>query len=214
MGGPMRSGRTLAGATALVVAMALSACGSSGGGGSSGGSDPAKPDYAGGVASPQIGAPPLKLDDSLGQPVNIDDYRGKAVLVTFIYTHCPDVCPLIVGHFHSALAKLGPDAGKFQIIAVSVDPKGDTPKTVKKFLADHQMTGKMKYLIGSRPQLEKVWKAWHIKAASTATKNNPDAVEHSALIYGIDGSGKITTIYPANFSPQMIVHDVPLLASQ
>jgi protein SCO1/2 len=214
MGGPMRSCRTLAGATALVVAMALSACGSSGGGGSSGSSDPAKPDYAGGIASPQVAAPPLKLDDSLGQSVNIDDDRGKAVLVTFIYTHCPDICPLIVGHLHSALAKLGPDAGKFQIIAVSVDPKGDTPKTVEKFLADHQMTGKMKYLIGSRPQLEKVWKAWHIKAASTPTKSNPDAVEHSALIYGIDGSGKITTIYPANFSPQMIVHDVPLLASQ
>ncbi len=95
-----------------------------------------------GIATPQIAAPPLKLDDSLGQPINIDDYRGKAVLVTFIYTHCPDICPLIVGHLHAALSKLGPDAKDFQIIAVSVDPKGDTPKTVKKFLADHQMTGR------------------------------------------------------------------------
>jgi protein SCO1 len=199
---------------ACAATVGLGACGGSSSGGGSSNGDPAKPHFAGGVATPQIAAPPLKLDDSLGQPVNIDNYRGKAVLVTFIYTHCPDVCPLIVGHLHAALAKLGADAGKFQIIAVSVDPKGDTPTTVKKFLADHQMTGKMKYLIGSRPQLEKTWKAWHIQAASKATKNNPDAVEHSALIYGINGSGKITTIYPANFKPQMIVHDVPLLASE
>jgi protein SCO1/2 len=206
----MSRGWALAGAIALICSFALAACG-----GSSSSGDPAKkPNYAGGIATPQVVAPPLQLKNSLGQPVNIDDYRGKAVLVTFIYDHCPDICPLIVGHLHTALEKLGADQSKFQIIAVSVDPKGDTPKTVKKFLADHQMTGKMQYLIGSRPTLQKVWKAWHISAASRPTKNNPDAVEHSALVYGIDGSGKITTIYPANFRPQMIVHDVPLLASQ
>src|SRR5262245_42992255 len=115
--------RALSVAVAVSVsAIGLGACGSS----SSPNSDPAKPNYQGGVASPQVKAPPLKLDNSLGQPVNIANYRGNAVLVTFIYTHCPDICPLIVGHLHSALEKLGPDANKFQIIAVSVDPKGDT----------------------------------------------------------------------------------------
>ena len=53
---------------------------------------------------------------------------------------------------------------QLQIIAVSVDPEGDTPKTVKAFLADHQMTGRMQYLIGSRLQLEKTWSDWHIVA--------------------------------------------------
>jgi protein SCO1 len=155
--------------------------------------------------------PPLALKNSLGQPVNIDSYRGKAVLVTFIYDHCPDVCPIIVGNLHTAQKELGPEASKLQIIAVSVDPKGDTPTTVKAFLKQHQMTGKMQYLIGSRPQLERTWKAWGI--AARVPKNSPDQVEHSALIYGISGSGKITTIYPANFKPAEIVNDVPLLAS-
>ena len=191
------------------VALGVAACG-----GGSSSSDPGTPKYLGSVASPQLPAPPLKLDNSLGQPVNIKDYRSKAVLVTFIYDHCPDICPLIVGHLHTAQAELGPQARKLQIIAVSVDPEGDTPKTVKRFLAEHQMTGKMQYLIGSRPRLERTWRAWHIKAASKATKNNPDAVAHSALIYGINAAGKITTLYPANFSPRMIVHDVPLLAAQ
>jgi protein SCO1/2 len=145
--------------------------------------------------------------------VNINDYQGKAVLVTFIYDHCPDICPLIVGNLHAAQNELGKQASKLQIIAVSVDPKGDTPKTVKGFLADHQMTGRMQYLIGSRPQLENVWHKWNIVSRSDPSRNDPDAVEHSALIYGISGSGEMTTVYPANFKPKQIVHDVPLLAS-
>ena len=47
-----------------------------------------------------------------------------------------------------------------------------------------------------------------------AGTKNPDQVEHSALIYGISGSGKVTTLYPANFKPAQIVHDVPLLAAR
>jgi len=168
-----------------------------------------------GITAPEIKpAPPLALRDSVGKPVNIRDYRGKAVVVTFIYDHCPDVCPLIVGNLHAAQKELGPEASKLQIIAVSVDPRGDTPKTVKAFLKAHQMTGRMQYLIGSRPLLEKVRSAWHIVARSSPKKRNPDLVEHSALIYGISASARITTIYPANFKPAQLVHDVPILASQ
>jgi protein SCO1 len=172
------------------------------------------PNFDGAVAKPTKPVPPLQLNNSLGQPVNIADYKGKAVLVTFIYDHCPDICPLIVSNLHAAQNQMSSAERKqLQIIAVSVDPKGDTPKTVNGFLADHQMTGRMQYLIGSRPQLEKTWADWNIVAKNSPKKGNPDAVEHSALIYGISGSGKITTLYPANYKPKQIVHDVPLLAS-
>lgn len=135
------------------------------------------------------------------------------MLVLFIYDHCPDICPLMVSNLHAAQSQMSAsEREQMQIIAVSVDPKGDTPITVKHFLAEHQMTGRMQYLIGSRPQLENVWSDWNIVAKSDPTRKNPDAVEHSALIYGISGSGKITTLYPANFKPQQITHDVPLLA--
>jgi protein SCO1/2 len=202
-----------AGALFLLALGGAVGCGSSG---SSSTADAPSADasLAGGLVKPPTQEPPLKLDNSLGQPVNIADYRGKAVLVTFIYDHCPDICPLIVGNLHAAQSQLGNEADKVQIIAVSVDPKGDTPKTVKAFLADHQMTGRMQYLIGSRPQLENAWTDWHIIAKNSKKKGNPDAVEHSALIYGITGSGQLKTVYPANFKPKQVVHDVPILASQ
>jgi protein SCO1 len=194
---------------AVLAVAALAGCGGSGSDSSS--TSAQSGNFDGLVSKPTKPVPPLALDNSLGQPVNIDSYRGKAVLVTFIYTHCPDICPLIVGNLHTAQQELGSEASKLQIIAVSVDPKGDTSKTVKAFLKDHQMTGRMQYLIGSRPQLEKTWSDWGI--AAHVSKKNPDAVEHSAEVVGISGSGKITTLYPANFKPSEIVHDVPLLAS-
>lgn len=170
--------------------------------------------YAGLPAVPSKPAPPLALDNSLGDPINLTRYRGKAVFITFIYDHCPDVCPVIVGNFHTALAQLGPDAQKAQVIAVSVDPRGDTPKTVRAFLQAHRMTGRMEYLIGSRPRLERVWHDWHILSKSSSGKAGPDLVEHSALVYGISASGEITTLYPSDFTPNQIVHDVPILASE
>jgi protein SCO1 len=196
-------------AAGSVIAL-LGGCGSGGNGASSS----TTPKFAGIRAVPSKPAPSLALRDSLGHPVNIDQYRGKAVLVTFIYDHCPDICPLIVGNLHTAQSQLGSQAGKLQIIAVSVDPRGDTPGTVAAFLREHRMTGRMEYLIGSRPQLEMVWRAWNILAKGPRAASSPDVVEHSALIYGISASGRITTLYPANFRPTQIVHDVPILASE
>ncbi len=146
--------------------------------------------------------------------VNLNQFRGKAVLVTFIYDHCPDVCPIIVGNLHTALSQLGPEAQRLQIIAVSVDPRGDTPRTVRTFLREHRMTGRMEYLIGSRRRLEKVWRAWNVLAKPTTARDSPERIEHSETIYGISASGKITTFYSHDFLPQMIVHDLPILASE
>jgi len=168
--------------------------------------------YAGGEATPPKAAPALELDNYLGEPVDLAAYKGKAVLITFIYTHCPDVCPLIVSHLKTAQAELGPKAKDLQIVAVSTDPEGDNPRTVAGFLHDHEMTGRMQYLIGSPTELRKVWTDWNIVAKRE--KTGRDRVEHSALVYGIAADGKITTLYPANFDPAQIVHDVPLLEQQ
>jgi protein SCO1/2 len=206
-------------AALVVLTAGLAALVAGCGGGSSSSSDPttttaSSADYSGATANPPKPAPPLQLNNYLGQPVNIKDYRGKAVLVLFIYDHCPDICPLMVSNLHAAQNQMSAQKRKeMQIIAVSVDPKGDTPKTVKNFLADHQMTGRMQYLIGSPKQLQNVWVDWNIRTKNAPGNSNPDRVAHSALVYGISGTGDITTLYPANFKPDQIVHDVPKLAS-
>jgi protein SCO1/2 len=168
--------------------------------------------YAGLAVGNPKQAPALVLANYLGGPVNIRSYRGKAVLVTFLYTHCPNLCPLITSKLHTALGEMSAaERAQVQIIAVSVDPRGDTPATVAQFLAVHGMTGKMKYLIGSASALAAVWQKWGV--GSRREVADPALVAHTALVYGITGKGKIVTIYPSTFKPSQVVHDVPILAA-
>jgi protein SCO1 len=167
--------------------------------------------FAGLALSPRKPAPSFGgLRNYLGETVRLAAYRGKVVLVTFLYTHCPDVCPLITAELHNTLARLGPQRRRqVQVVAVSVDPHGDTRETVAAFVNDHDMTGRMKYLIGDAEELGAVWKAWNV--GSTVDATNPELVAHTALVYGISAKGLLTTIYPASFKPSQIVHDLPKL---
>jgi protein SCO1/2 len=166
-------------------------------------------DFQGAVATPAKPAPATVLNDHLGKRVSLAQDRGKVVLLTFLYTHCPDVCPLITANLHTALTKLGAQASNVRVVAVSVDPRGDTPKSVTAFLKAHEMTGRMEYLLGSASQLGSVWQAWNVGSQRDAS--SPQFVAHSGLVYGIAASGRVTTLYAANFQPATIVHDVPLL---
>ena len=166
--------------------------------------------FDGNLLEPVRQAPALSgLHNYQGQPIDLAQYRGKAVFLTFLYTHCPDVCPLIASQLHNSLTALGAKAADVQLIAVSVDPRGDTPAAVAKFLAEHGLTGQMQYLIGSAHELGPVWQKWGVGSEQDAS--NPEFINHSALVYGITASGKMRTLYSANFKPSEIVHDVPAL---
>lgn len=170
--------------------------------------------FLGNELSPPKQAPPLELRNYLGEHVNLAQYHGKALLVTFLYTHCPDVCPLITANLRVAQNLMGAKtAARTQIIAVSVDPHGDTPKTVGAFLKVHEMTGRMQYLIGSPKELGQTWQTWGVGSEKDASQ--PEFINHSALVYGITASGVLKTVYiGSSFKPSEIAHDAPLLASQ
>ncbi len=161
------------------------------------------------VIQPPKPTPALGLRNYTGQPVDLSAFRGKAVLVTFVYTHCKDVCPLIVSNLAAAQRQLGAEARRLQIIAVTVDPKNDTPLAVKHFLAERNATGRMDYLIGSYKQLLPIWKAWGI---AVSVNKYEEAEDHTAVVFGITPAGKTVVAYPSSFTPADIVHDVPLLA--
>jgi protein SCO1/2 len=168
--------------------------------------------FLGTLTLPARPAPAIDLRNYQGQPVTLAQYRGRAVLVTFLYANCPDVCPLIASNLRVALNMLGSRASSAQVIAVSVDPRGDTPAAVARFLRAHEMTGRMQYLIGSARELAHTWSAWDV--GSTREVNQPQLVSHSALVYGVSASGRLTTVYPDTFEPSEIVHDVPKLAAR
>jgi protein SCO1/2 len=172
-----------------------------------------EPGYLGGTVKPITAAPELGLRTWDGRRITMADYKGKAVLVTFLYVHCPDVCPLIVDNLSRIKARLGPAGKKLRIVAVSVDPTGDTPAAVKKFLITHRVLKDIDYLVGSQDQLTAAWSRWGIGAR--VDKQNHGLIEHSAVIWGIDAKGRRATFYPATgFDPADIESDVRLLLKQ
>jgi protein SCO1/2 len=195
---------------ALLIAVVVAGCGGSGAGSGAGGSTGGS-GLQGLILKPLKPAPALALHNYTGQPVSLAALRGKAVLVTFVYTHCPNVCPLIVSGLAAAQRGLGKEAARLTILAVTVDPRRDTPAAIRTFLAARGATGRMDYLLGSVAQLRRTWKAWDV-AVSTGPNQLTDG--HSDVIYGITASGRMAVVYPSNFTPAQIIHDVPLLAAE
>jgi protein SCO1/2 len=168
------------------------------------------PPVAGGGISPRRAAPPLALWDSTGHPFDLRELRGAPVLVTFVYAGCPDVCPAIMQRLKQVRAASGENGRDLQVVAVSVDPEGDTPEIVTDFLRRQDLNGFVRYLIGDRPVLERVWADWSV--ATTVPTDNPELIEHTAVIYGITAGGELATAYPIEFDPAAIARDMDLLA--
>jgi len=189
----------------LLLAAVLAGCGSSKAAQTT--TQP-KQRFAGGELTPPKAAPPIALRDADGAPVTLAAQHGRYVLVTFIYTHCPDVCPLITQNLNTALRLIGPSARKrVRVLAVSVDPVGDTPKAVKAYTREKQLFPQFRYLIGSRAELRRVWKAWHV----LAVESKPDLVDHVAYTALVDTNGKERVLYDSSVHATQVVHDLRVL---
>jgi len=159
------------------------------------------------VANPTV-APDFALRDQSGRLVRLSAQRGRYTLVTFLYTHCPDVCPLIAEQLNAALRKLGPARRDTSVLAVSVDPKGDTLAAVRRFVAVHRLLPQFRYLRGSAAQLRPVWAAYHVAADP---EHGTTAISHTAFVLLVDPQGVERLLYDSTVKANEIVHDIDLL---
>ena len=131
-------------------------------------------------------APDFTLTDGLtGRAVTLSAQRGQVVALTFLYTSCPDVCPLTATRFRSAQTELQSDASRVTFIAVSVDPDRDTPQAVQAFSAAHGLGSNWFYLVGGRAQLAPVWASYGI-----GVQAGSPTVTHNDAVYLIDARGR------------------------
>lgn len=181
-------------AALLCGALAFAGCGGSGsrGGGaattSSGGrgarfatAEPLPPGL-GGKAAPRI-----RLADARGGAFDTRSLAGTPYLVTFLYANCPDVCPLIGAQLRDTLQRLGADARRVAVIAVSVDPRGDTQAAVRAWLRREREPAQFHYLIGSQHELAPVWRAWY---AAPQIAGDPQSA-HTAIVWLVDARGRL-----------------------
>jgi protein SCO1/2 len=156
-----------------------------------------------GALRPDIPPQDFRLRDQDGRDVALSDYRGRVVILTFLYTTCRDTCPVMAQQIRGALDDL---AKPVPALAVSVDPAGDTPRRAKAFLLRQHLTGRMRYLLGSAGDLERVWRAYGIQPQTGGR-------DHSAYVVLIDSRGRQRIGFPAGqLTPEGLAHDVRRLA--
>lgn len=191
----------------LTALAALAGCGGESNSSAQNDTNPFRSRFEGAELSPPRQLADFALHDQNGEPIRFSEQRGKVVLVTFLYTNCPDVCPLIAENLNGALRELGPGRDSVRVLAVSVDPKGDTPEAVRVYARQHHLLPEFHYLIGDLKELEPVWRAYGI----TAVERDPELIDHSAITFLADREGVARAVFDATVRSKAVVHDVRLL---
>jgi protein SCO1/2 len=155
-------------------------------------------------------APDFHLTDQFGKQISLSQFKGEPVVLTFLYTHCPDVCPLTAEKLHTVMLSLGSNAPHVAMLAVSVDPRGDTRAAVLNFSKVHRMLDSWHYLTGTQSQLSPVWSAYSMYA-SVATANT---VNHSTALYVIDKQGNERVFLSDTFAPSQLTTDLKILLNE
>lgn len=166
-------------------------------------------------------APDFTLTDHRGQTVRLGDFRGKAVALAFIYTSCPDVCPLIAENFRVAYELLPAEArGNVALLAITLDPARDTQQALQEFTALHRLADNPSWfaLRGDPETLQRVWQAYGVypgtspatpSAFGTPTVGGGEG--HTDAIYIIDPEGRERVFMRSGATPQEIAANLTAL---
>ena len=163
---------------------------------------------------PVIGpAPDFALTSQDGARVTLKDFRGKAVAVTFIYTACPDTCPLLTAKMAQVQDDLGPDFGtRVAFVSITVDPELDTPEALKRYAEAHgaNLTG-WAFLTGEPAAIEEVTRRYGVYAS----KNADGDVDHTFLTSLVDPDGILRVQYlGVRFDPEEFRRDLLSLLNE
>jgi protein SCO1 len=141
-----------------------------------------------GSLRPDVPTRDFALRDQDGRTVRLSDYRGRPVVMTFLYTVCRDTCPLIADQVRGAL-----------------DDLGHTPARAARFVARHGLTGRMRYLLGSSAQLQPVWREFGIQPQTGGTAIS----DHSAYVVLLDRRLRQRVAFPiSELTPEDLAHDI------
>jgi len=161
--------------------------------------------FRGATLPPHVYVPQFTLTDQDGKRVSMSQYRGKPMVVTYLYTHCKETCPIQAQMIRGALDDVGHD---IPALAISVDPFQDTRASARAFLRKAKMTGRMRFVLGTRRQLQPIWRGFAVQPQLRDS-------EHQALITLVDRKGQQRVAVAVNqTSPEDLAHDIKVLQRQ
>lgn len=177
----------------------------------------------------------FRMNSTLGHEASLSEFSDKLVLLTFGYTNCPDVCPVTLGFLNKVMAELGAQAGRTQVLFVSLDPEYDTPEKLKNYLAffNRDFIGLMarrevlddvarKYNIryGKLSSLQVSTRFRKLKIPNQAQQAQPEEADtsslyyHSTVIYLIDSQGRVRSSFDTTTAVTRVVDGVRALLGE
>ncbi len=147
------------------------------------------------------------LNDHLGKPRTLNDFKGKAIVLFFGYTHCPDVCPTTMIDLKSTMKLLGSKADEVQVLFITLDPERDTQAVLAQFIPsfDRRFLG----LRGNATQTAETIAHFKVYAKKVESAGKSDyTIDHSAGMYVYDKSGKIRIYINYGQKPAEIASDI------
>jgi protein SCO1/2 len=130
----------------------------------------------------------LELADTQGRARHLEDFRGKAVVLFFGFTRCPDVCPTTLAEIAAALKTLGPDAERVQVLFVTLDPERDTGKALADYVG--AFDPRFVALRGDEAATQRVAKDFKI-FYEKRKQGESYTIDHSAQAYVLDPQGRL-----------------------
>jgi protein SCO1 len=152
------------------------------------------------------------LTDHNGKLRRIEDFRGKAVLIFFGFTHCPDVCPSALHDMAQALKLLGADAARVQVLFVTLDPERDAQEVLAKYVPSFDAT--FLGLRGDAEATRKAAKSFHVFYEKRPGKT-PESytIDHFSGTFAFDPQGRVRLLFDYGTAAEKIAHDLKLLLS-
>lgn len=156
--------------------------------------------WAGAIRPPGQAVPDFTLKDQDGKTVTANDLKGQPVVYAFVYSTCEDTCPAQVQTIKGAVDDA--ERKDIRVVGISVDPVNDNPRRAASFLLKQGMTGRMEFLLGTREELEPVWKAFGVQPQQ-------ENLEHSAHTILADATGMQRIGFPFDHMTQeALAHDL------
>ena len=192
--------------------------------------DQSEPEFNGTVLKGAEPSPPFELTNHVGQAISLDSFQDRVVVLTFLYTYCPDVCPIITSQLKDVQDQLADDGSGVEFVAISVDPERDTVEAAQDYLRRWKIEEEWQYLVGDRATLEPIWESYFVdpyaddsgeQVATPEPRGAVDALSaaiterylviHSAPVFLIDREGSRRVVFTSPLSPEEIVQDVRAL---
>lgn len=147
---------------------------------------------------------PFTLINQDGETVTEADFRGRAMLIYFGFTYCPDICPTSLQVMKAALDQLpASDRAAFQPILISVDPERDTPEALSEYVRSQAFPETLVGLTGSPEQVRDAARAYRVFYSRVEDDgvSSDYTVDHSSVIYLMGPDGAFVDVFPHATTP-------------